>query len=197
MHPEKKYYLFFDEIQMVEEFERVINSFRATAGASIFITGSNSKLLSGELATLLSGRYVSFIIRPFNFREYCEIKKITADKVTEKVLLDFLEWGGMPQRFLMPDKKEQKVFLNDIYNSIVLKDICQRTGAKDIDLLNRIVEYLVLNPDSAFLQILYLNFLKVKTAKCLQKRCITISAISKTLFSFQRPDDMISVEKSC
>lgn len=150
MHPEKKYYLFFDEIQMVEEFERVINSFRATAGASIFITGSNSKLLSGELATLLSGRYVSFIIRPFNFREYCEIKKITADKVTEKVLLDFLEWGGMPQRFLMPDKKEQKVFLNDIYNSIVLKDICQRTGAKDIDLLNRIVEYLVLNPGQCF-----------------------------------------------
>lgn len=146
----EKYYLFFDEIQMVSEFERVINSFRATAGASIFITGSNSRLLSGELATLLSGRYVSFIIRPFNFREYCTINAIKPTEAAEENLLDFLEWGGMPQRFLMRDLKEQKVFLNDIYNSIVLKDICQRTNVKDIDLLNRIVEYIVLNPGQTF-----------------------------------------------
>lgn len=146
----QKYYLFFDEIQMVHEFERVINSFRATIGASIFITGSNSKLLSGELATLLSGRYVTFIIRPFSFREYCMIRQISLKNVNEDILLDFLEWGGMPQRFLMKDIKEQKVFLNDIYNSIVLKDICQRTGAKDIDLLNRIIEYIVLNPGQSF-----------------------------------------------
>ena len=146
----KRYYLFFDEIQMVSEFERVINSFRATAGASIFITGSNSRLLSGELATLLSGRYVSFIIRPFNFREYCAINKIAPEQATENNLLDFLEWGGMPQRFLMQNEQEKKVFLNDIYNSIVLKDICQRTGAKDVDLLNRIVEYIILNPGQSF-----------------------------------------------
>ena len=73
---EKKYYMFFDEIQMVNEFERVINSFRATWDVSIFITGSNGKLLSGELATLLSGRYVSFRVTPFSFVEYCEIKRI-------------------------------------------------------------------------------------------------------------------------
>lgn len=146
----QKYYFFFDEIQMVYEFERVINSFRATMGASIFITGSNSQLLSGELATLLSGRYVTFIIRPFSFKEYCMIRQISANDVNEDVLLDFLEWGAMPQRFLMKDIKEQKVFLNDIYNSIVLKDICQRTGAKDIDLLNRIIEYIVLNPGQSF-----------------------------------------------
>jgi len=68
---EEKYYLFFDEIQMVSEFELVINSFRATWDVSIFITGSNGKLLSGELATYLSGRYVSFKIAPFSFQEYC------------------------------------------------------------------------------------------------------------------------------
>ena len=73
---ERKYYLFFDEIQMVDGFERVVNSFRATWDVSIFITGSNGKLLSGELATLLSGRYVSFRVAPFSFRECCEIRKI-------------------------------------------------------------------------------------------------------------------------
>lgn len=146
----EKYYLFFDEIQMVHEFERVINSFRATIGASIFITGSNSRLLSGELATLLSGRYVTFMIRPFSFKEYCTIQEIALNEATEENLLEYLEWGGMPQRFSMKSIKEQKVFLNDIYNSIVLKDICQRTGAKDIDLLNRIIEYLVLNPGQLF-----------------------------------------------
>ena len=66
---EEKYYIFLDEIQMVEEFERAINSFHATKNVSIFITGSNSWLLSGELATLLSGRYVSFRVMPFRFRK--------------------------------------------------------------------------------------------------------------------------------
>lgn len=147
---EGKYYLFFDEIQMVSEFERVVNSFRATKDTSIFITGSNSQLLSGELATLLSGRYVSFIIRPFNFKEYCEIKGIEKSQASENVFLEFLEWGGMPQRFIMEEEQTRKVFLNDIYNSIVLKDIVQRTGIKDIDLLNRVIEYIVLNPSQTF-----------------------------------------------
>lgn len=73
---EDKYYLFFDEIQMVTEFERVINSFRATWDVSIFITGSNGKLLSGELATLLSGRYVSFRVAPFSFWNTVRLKRL-------------------------------------------------------------------------------------------------------------------------
>ena len=72
---ESKYYLFFDEIQNVNDFERVINSFRATMNVSIFITGSNSKLLSSELATHLSGRYISLKIMPFTFKEYLQLKK--------------------------------------------------------------------------------------------------------------------------
>ena len=70
----EKYYLFFDEIQNVDEFEKVINSFRATLNVSIFITGSNSKLLSGELATHLAGRYISIKLLPFTFSEYLELK---------------------------------------------------------------------------------------------------------------------------
>ena len=155
---DKKYYLFFDEIQMVNEFERVINSFRATWDVSIFITGSNGKLLSGELATLLSGRYVSFRVTPFSFVEYCEIKQIT--EPAEENLIEYINWGGMPQRFSMKSENETRTFLQDLYNSIVLRDIVQRTGAKEVDLINRIMEYLMLNPSQTFSAKGILNYFK-------------------------------------
>lgn len=155
---DKKYYLFFDEIQMVNEFERVINSFRATWDVSIFITGSNGKLLSGELATLLSGRYVSFRVSPFSFAEYCEIRQI--DKPGDEDLVEYMNWGGMPQRFAMKGENETRTFLRDLYNSIVLRDIVQRTGAKEVDLINRIMEYLMQNPSQTFSAKGILNYFK-------------------------------------
>lgn len=145
---EEKQYLFFDEIQMVDEFELVINSFRATWDVSIFITGSNGKLLSGELATYLSGRYVSFKIAPFSFREYCQIRKL--EEPADEDLVEYLTWGGMPQRFHLQNEMEMETMLRDLYNSIVLRDIVQRTGAKDVDLLNRIFEYLTQTPSQMF-----------------------------------------------
>lgn len=155
---EKKYYLFFDEIQMVNEFERAINSFRATWDVSIFITGSNGKLLSGELATLLSGRYVSFRVTPFSFIEYCEIRQI--EKPSDEDLIEYMNWGGMPQRFSMKGEMETRTFLQDLYNSIVLRDIVQRTGAKEVDLINRIMEYLMFNPSQTFSAKGILNYFK-------------------------------------
>ncbi len=145
---EEKHYLFFDEIQMVDEFELVINSFRATWDVSIFITGSNGKLLSGELATYLSGRYVSFKIAPFSFQEYCQIRKL--EEPADEDLVEYLTWGGMPQRFHLQNEMEMETMLRDLYNSIVLRDIVQRTGAKDVDLLNRIFEYLTQTPSQMF-----------------------------------------------
>ena len=147
---DRKYYLFFDEIQYVVDFERAINSFRSTMNVSIFITGSNSKIFSGELATLLSGRYVSFDIYPFSFKEVCQFREIAKEAVKDEDLMDFLDWGGMPQRFQFKTVQETRVFLNDLFNSIVLKDIIQRTQIKDVDLLSRIVEYLVQNPSQTF-----------------------------------------------
>lgn len=155
---EEKYYLFFDEIQMVKEFERVINSFRATWDVSIFITGSNGKLLSGELATLLSGRYVSFQVTPFSFVEYCEIRRI--QEPSDEDLIEYMNWGGMPQRFAMTGETETRTFLQDLYNSIVLRDIVQRVGAKEVDLINRIMEYLMLNPSQTFSAKGILNYFK-------------------------------------
>ena len=146
----QKYYLFFDEIQNVMNFEKAINSFKATLNCSIFITGSNAKLLSGELATHLSGRYVSFLVLPFSFNEYCEINAIDKDQIPDNIFFEYLNYGGMPQRFLMKTESETKVYLKDLYNSIVLIDIVQRSKIKDIDTLNRIVEYMVMNTSQIF-----------------------------------------------
>lgn len=97
-----KYYLFLDEIQHVKEWERTINSYKAKYAdkISIFVTGSNSDLLSSELATILSGRYVSFKINPFSFKEVCDFKKYELDKYyLEEAFNDYVKWGGLPQRF--------------------------------------------------------------------------------------------------
>ena len=147
---DKKYYMMFDEIQNVNNYEKAINSFRATINCSIFLTGSNGKLLSGELATHLSGRYVSFKIMPFSFLEMCEIKGINKESIRDEDFMDYMNYGGMPQRFLMQSVSETKVYLRDLYNSIVLRDIVQRSKIKDVDVLNRIVEYMVMIKQQLF-----------------------------------------------
>lgn len=147
---DEMFYLFFDEIQVVPEFERVINSLRMKYNTSIFITGSNGKLLSGELATFLSGRYVSFSVYPFSFSEMCELQNISKQEVTDDLLRDYMTWGGLPQRFLMENEEQTKAFLRDVYDTIVLRDIVQRAGIKDIDLFGRVMEYLCCNPSQIF-----------------------------------------------
>jgi len=145
-----KYYLFFDEVQNVENFEKAINSFRSTMDCSIFITGSNGKLLSGELATYLTGRYVSFKIMPFSFKETCQIKGVAENLVRDEDFIEYLNYGGMPQRFLMPTEAQIKIYLRDLYSSIVLRDVVQRGKIKDIDILNRIVEYMAMTTSQTF-----------------------------------------------
>ena len=147
---DEKYYLFFDEIQNVENWEKAINSFKATKNVSTFITGSNSDLLSGELATHIAGRYVSFKIYPFTFKEACELKEIENKEEKEKFFEDYIKWGGMPQRFVLTDEAQTKTYLSDIYNSIVVKDIVERFGIKDLDLFNRVIEYIVTTPAQKF-----------------------------------------------
>ncbi len=147
---DEKYYLFFDEIQNVENWEKAINSFKATKNVSIFITGSNSDLLSGELATHIAGRYVSFKIYPFTFKEACKLKEVESKEEIEKFFEDYIKWGGMPQRFVLTDEAQTKTYLSDIYNSIVVKDIVERFGIKDLDLFNKVIEYIVTTPAQNF-----------------------------------------------
>lgn len=115
---DEKYYLFFDEIQNVDGWERVVNSFKAKygEGVSIFITGSNSDLLSGELATHIAGRYVNFNIYPFTFKEVCELKNISDKDKYEltKEFDDFILWGGMPQRFALDSEPQIRTYLSYI-----------------------------------------------------------------------------------
>mgnify|MGYP004644221825 CR=1 FL=1 len=149
-----KYYLFFDEIQNIFNWEKAVNSFKTDFrdNVSIFITGSNSDLLSGELATHLAGRYVSFNVLPFMFSEVCELKGIINKDKYElvKYFDDYIIFGGLPQRFALTDEEQCRTYLIDIYNSIVMKDIVERFSIKDIDLFNRIVEYIVTTPSQTF-----------------------------------------------
>ena len=146
---DKKYYLFFDEIQNVKFWEKTINSFKATLNVSIFITGSNSDLLSGELATHLSGRYVSFKIQPFAFSEVCELKKTVKNELDD-TFRDYIIWGGMPQRFNFNEEAQIRTYLSDVYDSIVVKDIIKRFNINDVDLFNRILEYIMTTPSQTF-----------------------------------------------
>lgn len=163
---EEKHYLFFDEIQNVIDWEKAINSFKATKNVSIFITGSNSNLLSGELATLLSGRYVSFKMQPFSFKEICELKKLESKAEKEEAFEDYMKWGGMPQRFYFKNEMEVKNYLMDLYDSIVVKDIISRYKIKDIELLNKILEYLMSTPAQQFSITNIVNYLKNQNRNC-------------------------------
>lgn len=149
-----KYYVFFDEIQNVDKWEKVVNSLKSkyNKNISIFITGSNSDLLSGELATYIAGRYVSFKVYPFTFAEACELKDIKDnDKYElERVFDDYIIWGGMPQRFSLKDELQVKTYLSDVYNSIVIKDIIERFKIKDIDLFNKILTFIMTTPSQIF-----------------------------------------------
>ncbi len=141
-----KYYLFIDEIQNVSNFELVVNSFRATHNISIFITGSNSKLLSGELATHLSGRTLSFRIMPFCFKEYvafCEEAQIT--KPTEQLLDDYMLWGGFPLVCKEQENNSKEVLLSNIYDSVVLKDVVMRNKIASVAALEKVLEYVIAN----------------------------------------------------
>ena len=150
----KKNYLFFDEIQNVLNWELAINSFKAEYkdNVSIFLTGSNSDLLSSELATHIAGRYVSFIILPFSFEEVCIYKNVNSQNIYELQSLfdDYMKWGGMPQRFIFENESQVRLYLTDVFNSIVIKDIVERFKIKDIDLFNRIIEYVVTTPAQTF-----------------------------------------------
>ncbi len=147
-----KVYLFFDEIQEVVGWEKAINSFRVKFDCDIYITGSNAKLLSSELATYLSGRYVEFIIYPFSFKEFKELyKNEFPNSDTRDIFKDYLVTGGMPYlNNLRFEKEPSKLYLRDLYNALVLKDVVKRNNIRDIDLLERIISYITANIGTTF-----------------------------------------------
>lgn len=147
-----KIYIFLDEIQMVSKWEEVVSSLLVDLDCDIYITGSNSKLLSGELATLIAGRYIQIRIYPFTLAEAKELLlqngKFTSN---EELFQDYLKYGGLPLRFSL-EEISLEPYLSDTYDAIVIKDIVQRNNIKDTNLLNLILSFLmdnIANPFSA------------------------------------------------
>lgn len=157
-----KVYLFFDEIQEVTDWEKCINSLRIEMDCDIYITGSNARLLSGELATVLGGRYVEFKIYPFSYAEFMDLyKDIFPDTSNSTVFQKYLTLGGMPYLANLRYAEEpSKQYLTDVYNSVVLNDVVKRNKIRDVDLLTRIVTYVVGNIGTTFAATSIAKFLK-------------------------------------
>lgn len=157
-----KAYLFFDEIQEVTNWEKCVNSFRVSLDCDIYITGSNAKLLSGELATYLGGRYVEFTIYPFSFREFIELyRPVVPNASIQKSFQKYLLLGGMPYLAnLRYADAPSKQYLQDLFNSVQLKDIVKRNKIRDVDLLERIISYVMANMGTTFSANSLAKFLK-------------------------------------
>ena len=138
----KIYYVFLDEIQNVDKFENVINSLKASiSNISIFITGSNSKLLASELSSVLSGRYVLFNINPLSYKEYVALTAKNGKDLD--TFWDYAKWGGLPNRCEFSNENDIKNYLHSVYDSIVLKDVIKRLNLKDSELFDAILQYLI------------------------------------------------------
>lgn len=143
-----KVYLFFDEIQELDGWETMINSCMIDFDTDIYITGSNAKLLSGELATYLAGRYIEFKIYPFSYKE---ILDIIPHKNKSEAFQMYLTRGGMPFLYQFTvDEKSAMQYLSDIYDSIILKDIATRNKIRDIELLKRIIQFFISHIGNTF-----------------------------------------------
>lgn len=142
--PEGRIYLFIDEVQNIEGWEKVVNSYSQdyVDEYELFISGSNSNMLSGELATLLSGRYVSFKILPFSYDEFLGI---TESERNKQSYLEFLQTGGMPELFQLSQEEVKRNYISSLKDTVLLRDIIQRHSIKDACLLEDVFIYLVNN----------------------------------------------------
>lgn len=157
-----KVYLFFDEIQEVDGWEKCINSFRVEFDCDIYITSSNAKLLSGELATYLGGRYVEFVIYPFSFAEFLALyRTVYPETSPAQGFQAYLLRGGMPYLAnLRFEEAPCRQYLTDVFNSVQLKDIVKRNKIRDVDLLERIIAYVMANVGTTFSATAISKFLK-------------------------------------
>ena len=144
-----KLHLFIDEVQRIDQWEKIINSLSQdyTRDIAIYITGSNSEMLSGELSSLLSGRYVKFTVFPFSFDEYVGFNSI---EKTRANYIDYLQNGGLPELSNLPNEETKRFYLVALQDTILLRDIVQRYQIKDTGLLLDIFSYLVNNFSTLF-----------------------------------------------
>ena len=146
LDPNKRHYILLDEVQQVSSWERVINSFFVDANVDIFITGSNAYLLSSELSTLLSGRYVEIKMQPLSFKEYLEFLDSDKEMSLQEKFNQYLEYGGLPTIVELLDNPDTiGPFLEGIYNTVLMKDVIERNGVRDAALLESILKFIAAN----------------------------------------------------
>lgn len=158
-----KLYLFFDEIQELDGWEKLINSYLIDFNCDIYITGSNAKLLSGELATYLAGRYIEIKMYPFSFSEcLIALKELQDFEVSPKDAFEkYINVGGYPFLYNFNfNESQQKQYLDDIFNSIILKDICNRYKIRDVALLKSLITFFISNIGNSFSSSSLIKFLK-------------------------------------
>ena len=157
-YPNKKMYIFLDEVHDVEGWEKTVNSIRKRKNADVYVTGSNSKMLSGELATYLTGRYVEFSLTPFSYQEFLEASGSTN---SEDAFRRYLEFGGMPFLSELGYRANPSMrYLRDVYGAILLTDVVRRKAIRDVDLLARIVRFVMTETGHVFSARRIVDFLK-------------------------------------
>ena len=147
---DKKYYIFLDEIQHIKEFEKALSSFRASLNVSIFVTGSNSTLLSGELSTLLTGRTIEFEILPFSFLEMKQYFELNNRNYSDEFIYDYIKWGGFPIRFDLKREEDIRRYLNGLYDNIINRDIKNDSSKFDTKLFKDVSLYILANAGKEF-----------------------------------------------
>ncbi len=162
-----KVYLFLDEIQEVEQWEKCVNSLRVALDCDIYVTGSNAKLLSGELATYLAGRYVEFVVYPFSFAEFLSLLRTEKPAISrEEAFRLYLLRGGMPHlSALHYEEAPSRQYLQDLFQAVQLKDVIARNRIRDVDLLSRLIEYVIANAGSLLSAHSLVRFFKSENRK--------------------------------
>ena len=152
-NPTVTMYVFLDEIQEVEGWERVVRRLHARPGTDVYITGSNAHILSSDLATLLSGRQASVMVHPLSFEEYLAFRKaFDMDGSEEAAFADYLRFGGMPSLFTLRDRSIESISreLSSIMDTVVLNDVARRLKLRDVALLQRLITYLFATAGNLF-----------------------------------------------
>lgn len=160
-------YFFFDEVQEIDGWEKVVNSLASDYDVDIYVTGSNSRMMSSEIATYLTGRYISFRIFPLSFEEYLTFRKeYTELKDVHTELADYIRLGGFPATHLRAySQDEVYTIVRDIYNSTIFSDIVRRNQIRKVDQLERVVKYTFSNVGNTFSAKSISNYLKSEHRK--------------------------------
>ena len=157
---DNKYYLLLDEVQEIDGWEKAINSLLEDTNADIYVTGSNSKLMSSEISTYLTGRYVLIPVYPLSFKEYLDFKSSSA-KSEKELLNEYIKFGGFPIVALGNyDEQSAYQIVEGIYNSVITSDITKRHNIVNFDLFNRVVKFIIENVGKTFSANSIVKFLK-------------------------------------